>query len=216
MPHKVLETGRDHATGARARRARHIAAAGAAALVVALALPVAGTAAERGPTAHLSSKSAAPAPQGAIGLCSRYDWACASGRSASLSAEQVRLAELINRRINSTVRQIEDIDQYRRNEYWTLPTARGGDCEDLALLKKAELIRNGLPPDRLLLATVLDRKRNNHAVLVLRTGNGDYVLDSLTSQMLHWSRTSYSFLKLQDPRAPERWTAILAGGIFKG
>ncbi|WP_165915489.1 transglutaminase-like cysteine peptidase [Rhodovulum marinum] len=180
------------------------------------ALPATMHAAERGGTAHLSSKSFAPAPNGAQGLCSRYAWACARGHSAALNPGEVRLAEQINRRINASVRPIEDIKQYQREEFWTLPTARGGDCEDIALLKKAELIRQGLPPSRLLLATVLDRKRNNHAVLVLRTDKGDFVLDNLTDRMLHWSRTGYSFLKVQDPRAPHRWTAVLAGGIFKG
>ncbi|MGC9417699.1 MAG: transglutaminase-like cysteine peptidase [Rhodovulum sp.] len=179
-------------------------------------LPADTQAAERGVTAHLSSKSSAPAPDGAYGLCRRYEWACASGNSGALTAKQVKLAEQLNRRINASVHPITDIKQYQREEFWTLPTARGGDCEDIALLKKAELIRQGLSPSRLLLATVLDRNRNNHAVLILRTNRGDYVLDNLTDRMLHWSRTGYSFLKVQDSQAPHRWTAVLAGGIFKG
>lgn len=186
-----------------------------AAIALALAMPGAATAAER-LTSHLSTKSSASAPAGAAGLCSRYDWACARAPGASAFTEdQLRTAQAVNRKINASVRQINDIDQYRREEVWTLPTARGGDCEDLALLKKAELIRHGISPDRLLLATVLDKRRGSHAVLVLRTDKGDYVLDSLTSRVLHWSKTGYSFIRMQDPRAPERWNSVFAGGIFR-
>jgi predicted transglutaminase-like cysteine proteinase len=118
--------------------------------------------------------------------------------------------------VNRQVRPITDRRQYRRDEHWALPTSRGGDCEDFALLKKRELIALGVPADKLLIATVLDRKRQPHAVLVLSTLQGDYVLDNLTSRIKPWGQTGYSFLRMQDPRAPERWVAVLAGGIFKG
>lgn len=164
----------------------------------------------------LSTKSVA-APQGARGLCARYAWACA-GRTgyAAMGAEQkLALANSINRAVNRQVREITDTRQYRRPEYWALPTARGGDCEDFALLKKRELMARGVPGDKLLIATVLDRKRRSHAVLVLRTARGDYVLDNLTSRIKPWQQTGYSFLRMQDPRSPDRWIAVLAGGIFK-
>lgn len=202
---------------ARASRRLARTAGTAAALGVALLLSASpGQAAMTGSGPRLDVKSATATPQGALDLCRRYSWACARGRSARLSARQIRTVRNVNRSINARVHQIADIVQYRLKDYWTLPTARGGDCEDIALLKKEELIRRGIPPGRLLLATVLDRQRNNHAVLVLRTERGDFVLDNLSNRMLPWTETRYSFLKMQNPAAPSHWVAVLEGGIFNG
>ncbi len=163
----------------------------------------------------LSTKSI-PAPLGARGLCQRYDWACArsaEGRVTGAKA-QLALANRVNRAVNRSVREITDQRQYSRREHWALPTRRGGDCEDFALLKKRELIRLGIAPDRLLIATVLDRRRQAHAVLVLRTASGDMVLDNLTSRIKPWDRTGYSFLRMQDPNAASGWALVMKGGIF--
>ena len=111
--------------------------------------------------------------------------------------------------------QVGDRSQYGREEVWALPSPRGGDCEDLALLKKKLLIEAGLPADRLRIATVLDRRRNAHAGLVLRTEAGDYVLDSLTDRVLPWEKTGLSFLRIQSQASPTGWAMVLAGGIFR-
>lgn len=155
------------------------------------------------------------APMGARSLCQSYDWACATSQGqAALSQAQVNHAVAVNTRINRQVREVSDRRQYGRDEVWTLPTARGGDCEDIALLKKKTLVSQGLPPERLLLATALDTRRQAHAVLIMRTGSGDYVLDNLTNEIKHWQQTGYTFLRLQDPQAPHAWSAVFAGGLM--
>ena len=77
--------------------------------------------------------------------------------------------------------------------------------------KKQELIRSGIPAARLLAAVVLGQTEELHAVLVLRTATGDYVLDSMTDSVLPWSETGYTFLKMQSPRDGHRWDVILLG-----
>ena len=163
----------------------------------------------------VSTKSVA-APLGARDLCARYAWACATSSAGAItdSRAKLKVADRVNRAVNRAVREISDARQYRRREHWALPTRLGGDCEDFALLKKRELIRAGIAPDRLAIATVLDRRRQAHAVLVLKTAAGDYVLDNLTSQIKPWDRTGYSFLRMQDPRAASGWRAVMRGGIF--
>lgn len=164
----------------------------------------------------LSTKSVA-APSGFHGVCDRYAWACARRTAADAGlddAARLALAAEVNARVNRTVREISDQRQYRAAEVWALPTKRGGDCEDFALLKKRELIRRGVEPDRLLIATALTRKREAHAVLILRSDRGDLVLDNLTDRIRPWQATGYSFLRMQDPDAPGRWQMVLAGGIF--
>lgn len=164
---------------------------------------------------HLTPSFEAAPPSGAVDLCVRFKWACsAEGSTTPTPHATLGLVKKINSNINRKVRQIEDSQQYGLRDFWSLPTDRGGDCEDFALLKKATLIKEGVAPGNLLIATVLDRNRKNHAVLILRTTAGDYVLDSATSEIRLWSKTRYSFLKLQDPKAPNQWRAVLAGGVF--
>lgn len=160
-------------------------------------------------------RAEAGAPSGAAQLCSTYAWACAkTGRQMLIGEAALATAQAINLRANRSIRSISDMQQYRVAERWALPTARGGDCEDYAIYKKAALIKAGFPPDQLLIATVLDRKRQSHAVLVLRTGTQDLVLDNLTNRIVSWDKTGYTFLRLQDPRQPSRWVSVMAGGIM--
>ena len=126
------------------------------------------------------------------------------------------ILRMLNREINASVPEISDIAQYGRLEVWELPTARGGDCEDIAMRKKRDLIDAGIAPQSLMLSTVLDRDLNAHAVLVFRDEDGDLVLDNLTDRILPWAETGYSFLRMQDPASPDRWRAVLSGGIFGG
>lgn len=161
------------------------------------------------------SKKVSSAPLGAVDLCQKYPWACLSNRDTRyLTERQLHDAARINRDINRSVKEISDLKQYGVEEYWTLPTKRGGDCEDFVLLKKLELQKLGVSPNRLLIATVLDRKNEAHAVLVFRTDWGDFILDNLTSKIMNWDQTKYSFLRIQDPQKPARWRAVLIGGLF--
>lgn len=166
--------------------------------------------------AFLVPQKAIHAPSGFVGLCSRYAWVCKSTASSGLTnSDKLAVAQSINRAVNREVRQIEDVDQYGREEHWALPTRRGGDCEDLVLLKKKMLIEKGVPSSALLISTVLDKNLNSHAVLVLRTAGGDMVLDNLTNRILPWNKTGYTFLKLQNPNSLSRWDAVLSGGVIQ-
>lgn len=145
-------------------------------------------------------------PSGARSLCGTYYWACASsGAERSSTEAELNLLTRVNAQVNSAVREVSDLEQYRKAELWALPTAEGGDCEDFALMKKNKLIREGIEPSRLLLATVLDRKRRPHAVLVYRGLKTDFVLDNTTNRILTWRDTGYIFLRMQDPKQPSRW-----------
>jgi predicted transglutaminase-like cysteine proteinase len=155
------------------------------------------------------------APSGAEGLCDTYVWACErTGRQMLVSEATLATVGTINTRANRTIRSVSDMQQYLVADRWAMPTARGGDCEDYAIYKKHALIAVGFAPEQLLIATVLDRKRQSHAVLVLRTGTQDLILDNLTNRIVSWDKTGYTFLRLQDPRQPSRWVSVLAGGIL--
>ncbi len=167
------------------------------------------TVAQASEGAFITSVSASPPPTGARQLCRQYDWACTTKRSGSLTSQQeMQIVQRINRHVNATIREVTDQSQYRTRERWALPTSRGGDCEDFALLKKRDLINAGIDPRKLLIATVLDKHRNAHAVLVYRSAQGDLVLDNLTNRIKPWSATQYLFLRMQDPKQPRRWVGV--------
>lgn len=186
------------------------------ALVAALGLaaPLTSEAASSKSTSHIVARKAIAAPEGASGLCHQHAWACKKGGGTMPDRSVLNLAGQINATVNRRVRPVSDRQQYGVEEVWALPTTRGGDCEDFALLKKKELIAAGVRPQDLLIATVLDRKRGSHAVLVLRTSSGDFVLDNLNSRIKPWRDTGYSFIRMQNPQNPDRWVAVLAGGVF--
>lgn len=188
----------------------------AAALLVVLACTGA-AAAPRPPAAHLEAVQSVAAPSAARYLCDLYSWACMGAATpVAVGKDALELSRAINRDVNAEVPEISDRRQYGREDVWTLPSVRGGDCEDFALAKKKRLIEAGVPAGAVLIATVLDRQRKPHAVLVLRARAGDFVLDNLTDRMLPWHRTGYSFLRMQNPTAPRKWDVIAAGGIFDG
>lgn len=166
-------------------------------------------------SAIIPIKGAATTPDGASRLCVTYAWACAkSGRILQVGEAEMGVLRAVNSRANRIIRSITDLQQYQMAERWALPSKMGGDCEDYALAKKRDLIRTGFPAEQLLIATLLDRKRQSHAVLVVKTGVQDLVLDNLTDQILPWQKTGYTFLRMQDPRNPRRWVSVMAGGIF--
>ena len=160
---------------------------------------------------HLvASESATLPPSGAAKLCQTYRWACThDSRVRTISEQVVHAIAQVNRRVNQTVRYISDQRQFNTPDHWSLPTARGGDCEDYALLKKQKLLEIGFPPQALLIATVLDKNRSGHAVLVVRTSDGDLILDNVTDRILPWAETGYLFLRMQDPQAPTRWVSVI-------
>lgn len=121
------------------------------------------------------------------------------------------LLNRINRQINASIKPGEDMAVYGRSNYWTLPTGGRGDCEDYAIAKTKALLDAGFPASRLSISVVIDRSGNNHAVLMARLSDGDYVLDNLSRSIKPWDRTGYTFLARQKFENKSSWEVILAG-----
>ncbi len=129
-------------------------------------------------------------------------------RIATLSDATWSEVNRVNRLVNATIDQVEDIELYGVQEKWTYPEAGKGDCEDLALLKRRMLIDGGLPRQSLLMTVVRDETGAGHAVLTLVTDRGDYVLDSKTSKILPWASTGYGYIKRQSQANPNVWVRL--------
>ena len=93
------------------------------------------------------------------------------------------------------------------SEAWIIAPERG-DCNDYAVTKRHELLTRGWPSSSLLLAEVVVTTGEHHLVLVVRTRDGDLVLDNLTSAIRHWSATPYAWVKMQSPKDPKIWWTI--------
>ena len=125
----------------------------------------------------------------------------APGRSFVLTAERMSQLQQINSHVNSTIREVSDLEQYGREDVWALPTSGKGDCEDFALLKRKMLIERGWPSAALSVAVGSTAQGEAHAVLLVATAQGQYVLDNLTSSILSPERTGHTFYARQSGRA---------------
>lgn len=74
-----------------------------------------------------------------------------SAKPAGVALTPERMAELqqVNDHVNSTIVEVSDMEQYGREDVWTLPTSGKGDCEDFALLKRKLLVQRGWPASAL-------------------------------------------------------------------
>lgn len=113
----------------------------------------------------------------------------------------------VNRRVNARISAITDADHWGVPDRWDLPTDEAGDCEDFQLLKRKLLAGSGLPRRAMRMTVVIDEKNEGHAVLMIRTDRGDFILDNKTDAVLHWFDTGYVFVKRE---SQERigWTSL--------
>jgi predicted transglutaminase-like cysteine proteinase len=96
-------------------------------------------------------------------------------------------------------------------ETWLIAPDRG-DCNDYAVTKRHQLIRMGWPARALLLSEVVTTRGEHHLVVVVRTSDGDLVLDNLATKIRRWNQTPYRWLRIQSPSQPKLWSTIAPRG----
>jgi predicted transglutaminase-like cysteine proteinase len=114
--------------------------------------------------------------------------------------------ELVNRKVVSrSDRQIFGVA-----DYWALPFERKGsplgDCEDFVLQKRQILLSRGLPPSALSIAIVKVSDGTTHAVLLVETNSGVYVLDSLSMWIQPANKIRYEWMEHQVKGEAFYWT----------
>jgi len=130
----------------------------------------------------------------------------------SMSPDRWRAIREMNKAVNALYVSKTDNEIYGLTEYWTFPSLFA-DCEDFAIAKRRILIEEfGFSPSNALLTVV---RRNGgigegHAILTIRTSEGDYLLDNLDDEVRLWSETvePYLFLKRQSSFDASKWVAI--------
>lgn len=152
------------------------------------------------------------APLGHTFFCIHYPSKCAvhrmvfRGGRVKLTANRWKDLSEVNNSVNRSIiaeRKTEGLV----GERWTIGPARG-DCKDFAVTKQQALVVRGWPRRALLLAEVVTRWGEHHLVLVARTSEGDFVLDNMAHAIRFWSRSPYTWVRIQTPSNPRLWSTV--------
>lgn len=136
-------------------------------------------------------------------FCAKNPSQCTASKQSSVTMTDEVMSKLkrVNSAVNRKIRPRND----RTIDTWTLE-ASYGDCEDYAITKRARLIKEGIPAGALRLAFAKTRKGENHAVLVVRTDKGDYVLDNLVSSIRPIAQSGLRFISMSTAN-PKKWVS---------
>lgn len=166
------------------------------------------------PPASMIVGSITSQPIGHYEFCQQYPDECSIrtkvGAPPRLTQAGWAAVEAINIIVNTTITPMTDMEVYGREEVWAYPVD-AGDCEDFALLKRKQLLQRGFSPADVLMTVVRKPDGEGHAVLTLRTAQGDYILDNLDTKIKLWSDTPYTYLKRQASFNTGRWVTIENG-----
>lgn len=188
---------------------------GLLAAVIALAATTA-AASELRSDASMITGSVTSQPIGHYEFCQHHADDCAV-RSKAAAAPKLTphgwdVVRDINSRVNLSIVAMTDQDIYGKEEVWEYPKD-AGDCEDFVLEKRKLLMEKGFSAADLLITVVRKPDGEGHAVLTMRTSEGDYILDNLSADVKLWTDTPYTFLKRQASFSAGRWVTIENGNV---
>ena len=154
----------------------------------------------------LPALASEPQVQDASDNASRNDY-----ERIDMDMSVLALLRTANDQVNGMMRPSTDEQTYGVEDYWNDPALRygvRGDCEDFALEKRRLLIDRGVPAAALSIAIVRTRRDDEHAVLVVTTKAGDYVLDNLAADVRPWRRSGYTWISRQGPGDDLSWVSL--------
>jgi predicted transglutaminase-like cysteine proteinase len=183
-----------------------------AAVAVLLSIPVAPVALAGGPPAFLVEDGTARPTRAWVNFCVRNPLECRVNPreagvipfSPALRSDLVR----INVEVNRTIRAVTDSEHWGVSDRWDYPTDGIGDCEDIQIEKRRRLTALGYPAKAMRMAVVVNPEGEGHAVLVVRTDRGDFVLDNRTNDVLPWYAAQYTWVKREADDGGDRWVSL--------
>ncbi|EIM30564.1 putative periplasmic protein [Microvirga lotononidis] len=163
----------------------------------------------------ITSVGSARPLQGWSDFCAKYRSECAVNASEPDTIEMTpqiwKTIVSVNQRVNSTIKAVTDADHWGVVDVWGFPDDGKGDCEDFQLLKRKLLAEAGLPRRAMRMTVVIDELGEGHAVLMVRTSRGDFVLDNKKNAILPWHQTGYVYIK-RESQDVVGWVSL--GGIM--
>lgn len=125
---------------------------------------------------------------------SRLSSVAYDGRTRQLLAE-------VNDQVNRQIKPRTD----KGADVWTISSTYG-DCDDYAVTKRHKLIRAGMPASALRIAVVRTPRGEGHAVLVVKTSAGEFVLDNLRRSIVSRQASGYRYITTSSAD-PRRWNS---------
>jgi len=92
--------------------------------------------------------------------------------------KNISLIFRVNREINNSIKYTPDMEQFGKPEDWRVVTNNKDDCDGYALTKYMKLRSEGIPEECMAVCTCITETGGGHAVLVVSTDIGDFVLDN--------------------------------------
>lgn len=152
-----------------------------------------------GALAPLPAAARNNAPLGYQLMCLKTPAECKGGGRAVVesSAQIMALIRKVNSSVNRSITPRDDgaVDRWSAG-------GNTGDCEDYVLSKRKALIKAGVSPSSLRIAYVKTSWGEGHAILVVKTSSGDFVLDNLNGKVRPLSQSGYRVVSISgaDPR----------------
>jgi predicted transglutaminase-like cysteine proteinase len=142
------------------------------------------------------------APLGYQLMCLKTPAECKGGGAGTVKAtgDTLALLKRVNAKVNALITPRND----GHADVWSA-SATSGDCEDYVLAKRRALIKAGLPASSLRIAYVKTRGGVGHAILVVKTSKGDYVLDNLNRSVRPLSQSGYRIISISGAD-PMQWS----------
>ena len=153
-------------------------------------------------------------PIGHSRFCLRYPDDCKvhgidfRRRNIALTAEHWEELNSINRQINRDIVAKVTPGNGTFEEWLIAP--QFGDCKNYAITKRHELLASGWPSRAVLLSEVIVPDGEHHLVLVVRTKEGDLVLDNLDANIRSVAMTypDYQWVRIESPQNPKYWASV--------
>ncbi len=134
-----------------------------------------------------------------IDFCRRHPSECMVDTSepavVALTPRTWQTIVSINRKVNAIIKPMTDLEHWSVADRWDFPDDGFGDCEDYQILKRKLLVEHGLPRRAMRMTVVIDDQGEGHAVMMVRTDRGDFILDNKRMSVLPWKDTGYVFVK---------------------
>jgi predicted transglutaminase-like cysteine proteinase len=116
----------------------------------------------------------------------------------------------VNRQVNGSIKAKTDLAHWGEEDRWDFAEDGYGDCEDYQLVKRRRLVEAGFPRRALRMTVVIDDIGEGHAVMMVRTDRGDFILDNKRNAVLPWNQTGYTYVK-REGDAGTAWASL--GGV---
>ncbi|WP_201833936.1 transglutaminase-like cysteine peptidase [Microvirga zambiensis] len=136
---------------------------------------------------------------GWVRFCEQYPAECSVDPTEpaiiSMGAKDWQTLNRVNQQVNADIKAKTDKDHWGVEDRWDFAEDGYGDCEDYQLVKRRKLVEAGFPRRALRMTVVIDEEGAGHAVMMVRTNRGDFILDNKRNAILPWHKTGYTYIK---------------------